>query len=519
VASPKTDGSEAAVYKDQLSEIDRDVATGLIGASEAGAARVEISRRLLAAADHQRDPPIASSLKLRRSVAVLALIGLPIVAVALYLPLGSPRLGDFPLAERTRAPNVAQTARQSGRAGRSASGEKIQPMAAAGACLPRCWRDWAATTTQVRAFRNSITYNGDSADRRADLGEALAGAAGGVVTSEAKAEFERAVALNADEVKASYFLGLAAEQDGRSAEAASIWRAMLAKAPADAPWRPLVQAALARVGGAAAPTLSDDAMAAAKGMSETDRGAMIRGMVERLASRLKQNGDDVEGWLRLVRAYMVMGDRDKARSALVDARQAVANDAERLRQLNEGLKISGSMDKHDDAQATAFDPDWWLARGTRGRGGAGAERDARFDRVFLDGRRWWPRNIFTSRQTFRLGGLVEKGSLVRGDNLAVSFKVSDGDATLPVTYRGISPGPVSRRPGRGRRRRARSIRRVQGRHRARKHDETYMPKDVADALKKQGHWKDDYGAKANYNAQPAPRAAQSAAQPAQGVSQ
>jgi cytochrome c-type biogenesis protein CcmE len=52
-----------------------------------------------------------------------------------------------------------------------------------------------------------------------------------------------------------------------------------------------------------------------------------------------------------------------------------------------------------------------------------------------------------------------------------------------------------------------------------KHDETYMPKDVADALKKQGHWKDDYGAKANYNAQPAPRAAQSAAQPAQGVSQ
>ncbi len=74
----------------------------------------------------------------------------------------------------------------------------------------------------------------------------LAVAAGGVVTAEAKAEFERAVALNADEVKASYFLGLAAEQDGRAAEAASIWRAMLAKAPPDAPWRPLVQAALAR---------------------------------------------------------------------------------------------------------------------------------------------------------------------------------------------------------------------------------------------------------------------------------
>ena len=65
-----------------------------------------------------------------------------------------------------------------------------------------------------------------------------------------------------------------------------------------------------------APALSDDTMAAAKDMNEADRGAMIRGMVDRLASRLKQNGDDVEGWLRLVRAYMVMGDRDKAKSAL-----------------------------------------------------------------------------------------------------------------------------------------------------------------------------------------------------------
>src|SRR5256885_7085010 len=105
---PQKDGSEAVVYKDQLTEIDRDVAAGLIGSSEAEAARVEISRRLLAAADSQRDPPLASSLSLRRSAAIIALIGLPIVAVALYLPLGSPQLGDFPLAQRTRAPDGAQ---------------------------------------------------------------------------------------------------------------------------------------------------------------------------------------------------------------------------------------------------------------------------------------------------------------------------------------------------------------------------------------------------------------------------
>jgi cytochrome c-type biogenesis protein CcmH len=193
----------------------------------------------------------------------------------------------------------------------------------------------------VRAHRNAISYAGDSAARRSDLGEALAGAAGGVVTAEAKAEFERAVALNADEPKASYFLGLAAEQDGRPADAAAIWRAMLAKTAADAPWRPLIEAALVRVGGPAAPVLSNEALAAAKDMNEADRSAMIRGMVDRLAARLKQNGDDVEGWLRLLRAYMVMGERDRAASALTEARQALAGDAERLRQLNEGVKNFG----------------------------------------------------------------------------------------------------------------------------------------------------------------------------------
>ena len=72
--------------------------------------------------------------------------------------------------------------------------------------------------------------------------------------------------------------------------------------------------------GVVAPKLSDDTIAAAKDMSEGDRNTMIRGMVDRLATRLKDNGNDVEGWLRLVRAYMVLGERDKAQAALVEAR-------------------------------------------------------------------------------------------------------------------------------------------------------------------------------------------------------
>lgn len=337
---PPTDGSEATVYKDQLAEIDRDVAAGLIGAMEAEAARVEISRRLLAAADSEPKPATRSNLRWRRVAAVVALAGMPIVAIATYLPLGSPKLGDFPLAMRSRAPDRAQPLDD--------LVAQVEQHLEKNPTDGRGWNVLAPVLERlgrhddaVRAYRNSITYNGDSADRRADLGEAMVAAAGGVVTSEAKAEFERAIASETDQVKASYYLGLAAEQDGRSADAGTIWRAMLAKAPANAPWRPLVEAALQRVDGSAAPALSNDTMAAAKNMSEGDRNAMIRGMVDRLATRLKQNGDDVEGWLRLVRAYMVMGDRDKAKSALTDARQAVANDAERLRQLNEGLKNLG----------------------------------------------------------------------------------------------------------------------------------------------------------------------------------
>jgi len=270
----------------------------------------------------------------------LALVGLPVAAIAFYLSVGSPRLGDFPLAGRTRTADINQPL-----------DNLVAQVEAHLEKNPADGRGWSVLAPvllklgrydeAIRALRNSIAYNGDSAERRSDLGEALTASAGGVVTAEAKAEFERALAQDPEEPKAGYFLGLAAEQDGRGTDAAAIWRAMLAKAPADAPWRPLVQAALARVGGPPVPALSNDTMAAAKDMNETDRSAMIRGMVDRLAARLKENGDDVEGWLRLVRAYMVMGERDKAVSAQSDARQAVANDAERLRQLNEGLKNLG----------------------------------------------------------------------------------------------------------------------------------------------------------------------------------
>ncbi|KAA0076344.1 c-type cytochrome biogenesis protein CcmI [Tardiphaga sp. P9-11] len=340
-------GTEASVYRDQLAEITRDTAAGLIGPTEAEAARVEISRRLLAAVDAEGTASVGSSPGFRRAVSLLALIGLPLLAIGFYLPLGSPAMPDFPLAARNQSPSptqplnnlVAQVEQHL---------EKNPTDGRGWTVLAPVLAKIGRTDDAVRAFRNAITYAGDTAARRADLGEAMAMAANGVITADAKAEFERAVALDAGEAKARYFLGLAAEQDGRGSDAAAIWRDMLAKGPADAPWRPVVTAALARVGGGNAPTsgpnlpaLSQGTIASVQGMNAGDRNAMVQGMVDRLATRLKQDGSDVEGWLRLVRAYMVLGERDKAKSALADAREAVGTDAERLRKLNDGLKDSG----------------------------------------------------------------------------------------------------------------------------------------------------------------------------------
>jgi len=102
-------------------------------------------------------------------------------------------------------------------------------------------------------------------------------------------------------------------------------------------------------------------------------------------------------------------------------------------------------------------------------------------------------NHIAAGKRFRLGGMVERGSLKRGDNLAITFEVSDGSAKLPVAYKGILPDLF--REGQGVV--AEGALDAAGVFKAdtvlAKHDETYMPKDVADALKKQGHWKDDYG--------------------------
>ena len=251
-------GSDVAVYRDQLDEIERDRAAGLIEDKEAAAAQVEVSRRLIAAADAQTPAsvPSTSATWRRRAVAVLALVMLPLGAAGLYLAFGSPSLPDQPLAPRLAAARgtqsvdslIAQVETHLERNPEDGRGwEVIAPI----------YLRLGRLDDAVKARRNALRLNDRTAEREAALGEALVFAANGVVTAEAKAAFEKAVALDAGHVQARYFLGLAAEQDGDRSQAAAIWRALIEAAAPDAPWLEFVRRALARVEGAAAPGRSD----------------------------------------------------------------------------------------------------------------------------------------------------------------------------------------------------------------------------------------------------------------------
>ena len=346
------DASDVVIYRDQLHEIERDRASGTIGTAEADAARVEVSRRLLAAADAQAPPAADPALRLRhrRWTAVAAFVVIPLGAICVYLVLGSPNLPGQPLAQRFAAPADANSV--AGLIARVETHLERNPDDGRGwDVVAPIYMRLGRFDDAIRAYRSALKLEGETADRQASLGEALAGAAGGVITTDAKGAFERALVLDKSNPRAQFYLGLAAEQDGRASEAVDRWQSLIAHAPADAPWLAYVREALARVepsraqtqgSGAPAgsgPSAQDVASAAEISPSEGDQ--MVRGMVERLAARLSADGSDVEGWLRLMRAYVVLGELGKARAAAADARRALASDPTKLHRIDEGVKNFG----------------------------------------------------------------------------------------------------------------------------------------------------------------------------------
>jgi cytochrome c-type biogenesis protein CcmH len=335
-------GSDLVVYQDQLEEIGRDRSAGLIGEAEAEAARIEVSRRLLAAADTPTVPYSPQPLWRRRAAAVAALVVIAAVPIGLYAALGSPGIPGQPAYARVSLPPSHESI--AALVGQVEQHLAKNPDDGAGwQVIAPVYMRLGRFDDAVAALRKSLALNGETATRDADLGEALVAAANGVVTDEAKQYFDHATALDAHDPKARYFLGLADEQDGNKEAAAAEWRALLAEAPAGAPWAAFVRQALARVTGqpvaGAEPT--DQEMAAVQNLPAAQRTEMIRGMVQKLADRLHANGNDVEGWLRLVRAYAVLGDQDKAKGAAADAKRALAERPEEVKRIDDLVKSLG----------------------------------------------------------------------------------------------------------------------------------------------------------------------------------
>ena len=322
-------GSDIAVYRDQLDEIARDRATGLIGEPEAEAAKVEVSRRLLAAADAaaaEKSPDDESSLWRRPATAIIGLALLPVGAIAFYLMLGSPDMPGAPLAGRLAAQQNESRSVEALLSQVEAHAERNPNDGRAWEVLAPVYMRIGRYDDAVNALRNSLRLNGSNAAREADLGEALVAAANGVVTVEAKAQFDRALVLDKEDVMARFYLGMAADQDGRRAEAEAIWRDIIAKAPPGAAYLEMIRHTLERK----APATASAAAATAPARAEAEPPQHdVNVMVQRLADRLKQNGSDAEGWAQLVRSYRALGQDDKAQAALADARRALAGDPDK----------------------------------------------------------------------------------------------------------------------------------------------------------------------------------------------
>jgi cytochrome c-type biogenesis protein CcmH len=343
---PARSGSDAVVYRDQLQEIERDLGLGLIGAKEAEAARIEVSRRLLGATDEGGEIASDSGWSFGRSaIAGLALVLLTIGSAALYLRLGTPSLAQTTVAAAPQTSSVdklvAQAEEYLTRNPQEARGwEALAPV----------YMQLGRYTDSANAWRNVVQLSGENADRLANLGEALTAESNGIVTAEAKDAFVRSAALDPTTVTAQFYLGVAAEQDGKNGDAAKIFRDLIEHAPAGAHWVTDVKTALARVDGK--PDGAPVAAAQSSATSNPQDNIVVRGMVDGLAERLKKDGSDQEGWVRLVRAYGVLNDPEKKTTAIADARKALASESDKLAKFEAGLTEieSGAASPTNSAQ-------------------------------------------------------------------------------------------------------------------------------------------------------------------------
>jgi cytochrome c-type biogenesis protein CcmH len=328
-AAPTRARFDQAVYRDQLHELDRDIARSLITQTEADAARLEIQRRLLAT---DRQP--AAPARLTRSPVLAAVVFVVIAAGSLssYLWLGAPGVPDEPFSSRKdeiAAANSPSSLQQAADA--LAAKLKQNPSDAAG------WLLYGRSLAMLRewdqaedAYRHAIDLGQTNPDVLGDHAEIMVMQAGGTVTPAAEAAFQQVLKADPSSGIARYYLAIAAMQGGEPRKAIDGLQTLLAELPADSPLRPqlgqkVADAALAAgiptpelakgTAPVAAPGPDAKAVADAGSMPDEQRQAMIRGMVANLAAKQEANPSDLDGWLRLGRAYAVLHEADKAADA------------------------------------------------------------------------------------------------------------------------------------------------------------------------------------------------------------
>jgi len=347
-----SEAGSVAVYRDQLLEIESDHARGVLSAGEAEAARLEVSRRLLASAERSEriDRGVASRTLLESRHATIALaivVIIPLLTLGLYLAHGSPGMPSAPFAARTDAA-VEQ----------AALANVISQVEARLREDPEQSKGWEAIAPvylklgrfrdAANAYANAARLNGETVPLLAGRAEAAMLASDGVVTEEARVAYEKILKLEPGRVEPQFWLAMAKEQDGRHADALAEYKALLADAPADANYRaPLtmrikeVTARIAAIDSGTPPGPSEADMAAAAKLSAEQRSQMIAQMVDGLAQRLKSNGRDLPGWLRLLNAYAVLDRKDDARAALAEARRNFDGDAGALAELSKAATTLG----------------------------------------------------------------------------------------------------------------------------------------------------------------------------------
>ena len=319
---------------------DKDHQSGRLSDGDYAATCLDIDRRLLGLG-HQLAKGAVSEQKDQTFtwLAVGLAITLPFGAALIYADLGRPDLADNPLSKRaaeifSRSETINAT--------KENLAQNLARAQAATVATPDHIESWlklaeaaAAVTdsaTEIRALRMAQQLTSDDPGVLSLLAEALSRSADGQVTVPARDLIDTVLATDPNEPRALFLWGLAAFQDGDYQAAITRWQTLLSISNADAPWLPIVRDNIkqaAEAGGIALrPAIGpdEDSIAAAADMSADDRNAMILSMVARLRDRLKTTPEDTEGWLRLVRAYDVLGDVDAAFTALARATDSAPGD-------------------------------------------------------------------------------------------------------------------------------------------------------------------------------------------------